>query len=206
MLALPTTSSGERGTYSSEWEGTLTLRRERHAHGWPSRWGEQCWLYQQRALGSGKLIPQNEGTFRRSKGSGILIGNPLKVRGVMLALPTTSSGERGTYSSEWEGTLTLRRERHAHGWPSRWGEQCWLYQQRALGSGKLIPQNEGTFRRSKGSGILIGNPLKVRGVMLALPTASSGERRTHSSEWEGTQTLRRERHAHRWPSRWGEHC
>ncbi len=36
--------------------------------------------------------------------------------------------------------------------------------------------------------------------MLALPTASSGERRTHSSEWEGTQTPRRERHAHRWPS------
>ncbi len=46
----------------------------------------------------------------------------------------------------------------------------------------LIPQNEGTFRRSEGSCILIGNPLKVRGVMLALPTASSGERRTHSSE------------------------
>ncbi len=114
----------------------------------------------------------------------------------MLALPTTSSGERGTHSSEWEGTPTLRRERHAHGRPSRWGEQCWLYQQRALGSGKLIPQNEGTFRRSEGSGIFIGNPLKVRGVMLALPTASSEERRTHSSEWEGTQTLRRERHAH----------
>ncbi len=62
---------------------------------------------------------------------------------------------------------------------------------RALGSGKLIPQNEWTFRRSEGSGILIGNPPKVRGVMLALPTASSGERRTHPS------ALRRERHAHR---------
>ncbi len=124
----------------------------------------------------------------------------------MLALPTTSFGERGTRSSEWEGTPTLRRERHAQRWPSRWGEQCWLYQQRALGSGKLIPQNEGTFRRSEGSGILIGNPLKVRGVMLALPTASSGERRTHSSQWEGTQTLRRERHAHRWPSSEGSNA
>ncbi len=36
--------------------------------------------------------------------------------------------------------------------------------------------------------------------MIALPTASSGEWRTHPSEWEGTQTPRRERHAHRWPS------
>ncbi len=31
-------------------------------------------------------------------------------------------------------------------------------------------------------------------------------RTTHSSEWEGTQTLRRERQAHRWPSGWGEQC
>ncbi len=71
--------------------------------------------------------------------------------------PTMSSGERGTHSSEWEGTPPLRRERHAHRWPSGWGEQCWLYQQRALGSGTLIPRNEWTFRRSEGSGILIGN-------------------------------------------------
>ncbi len=31
-------------------------------------------------------------------------------------------------------------------------------------------------------------------------------RTTHSSKWEGTQTLRRERQAHRWPSGWGEQC
>ncbi len=31
-------------------------------------------------------------------------------------------------------------------------------------------------------------------------------RTTHSSEWEGTQTLRRERQAHRWPFGWGEQC
>ncbi len=42
--------------------------------------------------------------------------------------------------------------------------------------------------------------LYVRGAMLALPTRSSGERRTHSSEWEGTQMPEREWHAHRWPS------
>ncbi len=36
-------------------------------------------------------------------------------------------------------------------------------------SGELIPQNEKTLRRSEGSGILKGNPLIVRGVMLALP-------------------------------------
>ncbi len=52
------------------------------------------------------------------------------------------------------------------------------------------------LRRSEGSGMLIGDPLG-EGAMLALPTASSGERRTHSSEREGTQTPRRERHAHR---------
>ncbi len=132
-----------------------------------------------RALRSGELIPQNERELRRSAGSGMLKGDPL-IRGAMLAPPITSSGERRTHSS-------------AHRWPSGWGEQCGLYQQRALGSGKLIPRNEWTFRRSEGSGILIGNPPKVRGVMLALPTASSGERRTHPS------ALRRERHAHRWP-------
>ncbi len=147
----------------------------------------------------------------------------------MLALPTMSSGELRTHSSEWEGTQTVRRERHAHRWPSRWGEQCQLYRQRALESGELIPQNERKLRRSEGSGMLIGDPLcegsnasstdnelwraensflrmrgnsdaqkgaacsqvtlYVRGAMLALPTTSSGERRTHSSEWEGTHLI-----------------
>ncbi len=109
------------------------------------------------------------------------------------------------------GTQTLSRERHAHRWPSivrgamlaRPARRATYH--RALRSGELIPQNERERRRSEGSGMLIGDPL-VRGAMLALPTASSGERRTHSSEWEGTQMLRRERHAQRWPSRWGEQC
>ncbi len=120
-----------------------------------------------RALRSGELIPQNERELRRSAGSGMLKGDPL-IRGAMLAPPITSSGERRTHSSEWEGT-------HLE-----------------IMTGNS-PRNEWTFRRSEGSGILIGNPPKVRGVMLALPTACSGERRTHPS------ALRRERHAHRWP-------
>ncbi len=46
---------------------------------------------------------------------------------------------------------------------------------------KLILQNEKGLRRSDGSGMLISDP-QVRGEMLALPTASSGERRNHPSE------------------------
>ncbi len=52
-----------------------------------------------RALRSGELIPQNEWELRRSAGSGMLKGDPL-IRGAMLALPITSSGERRTHSSE----------------------------------------------------------------------------------------------------------
>ncbi len=152
----------------------------------------------------------------RSEGSGMLIGDPLVeessasstdgelwraensflgMRGTQLPMrssraensllrvrPITSSGEWRTHSSEWEGTPPLRRERQAQPW--------------ALESGELIPQNERELRRSAGSGMLKGDPL-MRGAMLALPITSSGERRTHSSEWEGTQTLSRKRHAHR---------
>ncbi len=154
----------------------------------------------------------------------------LWLRGAVLALPTASSGERRTHSSEWEelsyqwgalerrthsseweGTQTPRRERHAHRWPSivrgamlaRPARRATYH--RALRSGELIPQNERELRRSEGSGLLTGDPL-VRGAMLALPITSSGEQRTHSSEWEGTQTLRRERHAHRWPSSEGSNA
>ncbi len=48
-----------------------------------------------RALRSGELIPQNERELRRSAGSGMLKGDPL-MRGAMLALPITSSGEQRT--------------------------------------------------------------------------------------------------------------
>ncbi len=70
---------------------------------------------------------------------------------------------------------------------------------RALRSGELIPHNERELRRSEGSGTITelwGRrnldaqkgaacsyvTLWLRGAVLALPTASSGERRTHSSE------------------------
>ncbi len=52
---------------------------------------------------------------------------------------------------------------------------------RALEGGELIPQNESELRRSEGSGMLIGDPLG-EGSKLALPTASSGGRKTHSPE------------------------
>ncbi len=52
-----------------------------------------------RALRRGEIIPQNERELRRSGGSGKFIGDPL-VRGAMLALPITSSGEQRTHSSE----------------------------------------------------------------------------------------------------------
>ncbi len=130
---------------------------------------------------------------------------PSKVRGAVLAQPSMSSGEWRTHSSEWEGTHTLRRERHAHRWPSmvrgamlaRPTRRATYH--RALGSRELIPQNERELRHSEGSGMLIGDPPMVRGAVLARPSMSSWEQRTHSSEWEGTHTLRRERHAHRWP-------
>ncbi len=52
---------------------------------------------------------------------------------------------------------------------------------RALGSRELIPQNERELRLSEGSGMFLGDPLDG-GAMLALPTASSGERRNHPLE------------------------
>ncbi len=123
----------------------------------------------------------------------------LKVRGAMLALPTASSGERRNQPSEWEGTQTLRKERHTHRWPSLVRGAVLALPMRSSKSGELIPQSEGTQtpRRERHAHKW---PSMVRGAMLALPTASSGGRNTHSPEWEGTQTPIRERHAHKWPS------
>ncbi len=88
---------------------------------------------------------------------------------------------RTTHSSEWEGTQTLRRERQAHRWPSGWGEQCWLDQQGERPITELWGAEK--LGRSDGSGMLIGDPL-VEGSSVSSTTASPGERRTHSSEWE----------------------
>ncbi len=75
-------------------------------------------------------------------------------------------GRRTIHSSEWEGTQTLRRERHAHKWPSMMRGAMLARPtkretyHRALRSGeKLILQNERGLRRSEGSGMLISDPL-----------------------------------------------
>ncbi len=182
MLALPTASSGERRTHSSK------LRREQHAHRWPSRWGEQCWLYQQWALESWELIPQNERELRRSEGSGMLIGDPLG----------EGSNASSTDSELWRAENSFLRMRGNF--------------RRSEGSGMLIgdPLCEGSNASSTDNELwraensflrMRGNSdaqkgaacsqvtLYVRGAMLALPTTSSGERRTHSSEWEGTHLI-----------------
>ncbi len=121
--------------------------------------------------------------FRRSEGSGMLIGDPLSEGS------SASSTNRRPITELWgaeyslyrvRGTQTFSRERLAHRWssiakgamlarPSRRANY-----HRALRSGKLIPQNE--LRRSKGSG----------------NTSSTNSElwRAENSFREGTQTLR----------------
>ncbi len=159
-------SSGERRTHSSEWEWTQTLRRERHAHRWSSMVRGAVLARPARSSGErrthsseweGTQMPRRERHAHRW---------PSMVRGAVLARPARSSGERRTHSSEWEGTQMLRRERHAHRWPSmvrgamlaQPTRRATYY--RALGSGELIPQNESELRRSEGSDMLIGDPLR----------------------------------------------
>ncbi len=95
----------------------------------------------------------------------------------------------------------LRRERHAHRWPSMVRGAVLARPARSSGKRRTHSSEwEGTqmLRRERHAH---RGPSKVRGAVLARPSMSSGERRTHSSEWEGTHTLRRERHAHTWPSK-----
>ncbi len=161
-----------RTTHSSEWEGTQTPRRERHAHRWPSGWGEQCWLDQQGERPITELWGAEK--LGRSEGSGLLIGDP----------PVEGSSASSTDGEPWRAENSFLGMR---------GTQLPMRSSRAENS---FLRMRGKLRRSAGSGMLKDDPL-MRGVMLALPVTSSGERRTHSSEWEGTQTLSRERHAHR---------
>ncbi len=93
----------------------------------------------------------------------------------------------------------LRRERHAHSWPSLVRGAVLALPTMSSGERELIPQNERELRRSEGSGMLIGDPLG-EGSSVSSTDNELWRARTHSSEWEGTQMLRRERHAHRWPS------
>ncbi len=55
-----------------------------------------------------KLIPQNKRELRRSKGSGMLIGDALEVRGAMLARPTRRVTYHGALGS---GELIPQNER-----------------------------------------------------------------------------------------------
>ncbi len=126
--------------------------------------------------GAENSFPQNEKTLRRSEGS-VEPNHELWRAGELIP-----QNERELRRSEGSG--------NAHRLPSGWGEQCWLYQQRALGERNTHSSewvDIQTLRRER----------HTHRLMLALPITSSGERRTHSSEWEGTQTLSRERHAHR---------
>ncbi len=99
-----------------------------------------------------------------------------------------------------------RGEQHAHRWPSmvrgamlaRPTRRATYH--RALESGELIPQKERKLKCSEGSGMLIGDPLG-EGSNASSTNSELWEQRTHPSEWEGTQTPRRERQAHRWPSK-----
>ncbi len=95
-------------------------------------------------FGSGELlIPWSERELRHSEGERHSHRRPSMVRGAMLAWPT----RRATYHQTLESgeTQTLRKERHAHRWPSR-----------LRGAMLALPI---TISRSKGSGMLIGDPL-----------------------------------------------
>ncbi len=82
-----------------------------------------------------------------------------------------SSGERRTTnSSEWEGTQTLRRKRHAHRWPSKVRGAILALPTRSSGE-RITHSSEWertqTLRRECQAHRW---PSKVRGAMLALPT------------------------------------
>ncbi len=70
---------------------------------------------------------RNEKELRRSEGSGMLINDPLDEGGT-LALPTASSGERRTHSSDERKLRFSEGSGMPIGDPLRWGEQCWLDQ------------------------------------------------------------------------------
>ncbi len=129
-----------------------------------------------RALRSGELIPQNERELRRSEGSGTI---------------TELWGAERLGRSEGSGMLIGDPLVEGSSASSTDGE-LWRAENSFLGMrGTQLP-----MRSSRAENSL----LRVR------PITSSGEWRTHSSEWEGTQTLRRERHAQRWPSNEGSNA
>ncbi len=141
-----------------------------------------------RALGSGELILQNE-TYNelwRVENSFLRMRrHSAAQKGA--ASPTMSSGERGTHSSEWEGTPRSAGSGMLIDNPLEWGAMLArpagrATYHRALGSRELIPQNE--LRCSEGSGMLIGDPLSEGSNA---SSTNSELWRAENSFWEGTQ-------------------
>ncbi len=127
-----------------------------------------------RALRSGELIPQNERELRRSEGSGTI---------------TELWGAERLGRSEGSGMLIGDPLVEGSSASSTDGE-LWRAENSFLGMrGTQLP-----MRSSRAENSL----LRVR------PITSSGEWRTHSSEWEGTPPLRRERQAQPWALESGE--
>ncbi len=127
-----------------------------------------------RALRSGELILQNERELRRSEGSGTI---------------TELWGAEKLGRSEGSGMIIGDPLVEGSSASSTDGE-LWRAENSFLGMrGTQLP-----MRSSRAENSL----LRVR------PITSSGEWRTHSSEWEGTPPLRRERQAQPWALESGE--
>ncbi len=132
---------------------------------------------------------------------------------------------RTTHSSEWEGTQTPRGGEQC--WLDQQGErpitELWGAEKlgRSEGSGMLIgdPLVEGSsasstdgepwraensFLGMRGTQLPMRSSRAENSLLRVRPITSSGEWRTHSSEWEGTPALRRERQAQPWALESGE--
>ncbi len=78
---------------------------------------------------------------------------------IFLVLRSMALERRTTHSLEWEGTQTLRRERHAHRWSSK-----------VRGAMLALPTTQTMLRRERHAHRW---PSKVRGAMLARPIRSA---------------------------------
>ncbi len=124
-------SSGERRTtHSSEWEGTQTLRRERHAHRWPSMVRGAVLARPTRSSGKRRTHSSEwEGT-QTSRRERHAHRWPSTVRGAMLAWPTRRATYHRALGSRELIPQNERELRHSEGCgmligdPLWWGEQC----------------------------------------------------------------------------------
>ncbi len=136
----------------------------------------RAWGYCDSSRERGTQLSAWERELNRSEGSGMLISDPLwwgeqcwlDQPGARRAWGyCDSSRERGTQLSAWEGTQSLRRERHAHRWPSmvrgamlaRPTRRAWGYCDSSRERGTQLSAWERELNRSEGSGMLISDPL-----------------------------------------------